>query len=121
MLLHKKIGLLVVALLLSACSTPTKSLYQWDQYQKTLYQHYQPGESSPGEQIAVLQKMVEKARAKGSAVPPGLHAHLGLLYANVGQNEEAFRQFDIEKTLFPEAAPFMDFLLRQHKQPRSVQ
>lgn len=119
MLLHRKLGLLVVAALLSACSAP-KSLYQWDQYQATLYRYYQPGKTTPGEQIATLQKTIEKARAKGSAVPPGLHAHLGLLYANVGQNEAASRQFDIEKTLFPEAAPFMDFLLRQHKQPRSV-
>ena len=118
MLRHKKLGLLVIAALLSACSAP-KSLYQWDQYQKTLYQYYQPGKSSPEEQIALLQKMVEKARAKGGAVPPGLHAHLGLLYANLGQNNEAFQQFKIEKTLFPEAATFMDFLLK--KQPRSLQ
>ncbi len=117
MLLYKKMALLVAGALLTACSAP-KNLYHWDQYQATLYQYYQPGKTTPGEQIATLQKTIEQARAKGAAIPPGLHAHLGLLYANIGQNDEAFRQFEREKTLFPEAAPFMDFLLS--KQPRSV-
>jgi hypothetical protein len=112
-MLHKKLGLLAIALLLSACSTPNKSLYRWDRYQETLYQYYQPGKTTPEEQIASLQNTIEKSRASGSAIPPGLHAHLGLLYANIGQNDQAFREFEIEKTLFPEAAPYMDFLLKK--------
>ncbi|GAA3538139.1 DUF4810 domain-containing protein [Zobellella aerophila] len=112
---NKTSGLLLAAGLLAGCSAPT-TLYQWDNYQPALYQYYQEDETGPEEQVAALEENIEQARARGTSVPPGLHAHLGLLYANTGREEEALNQFATEKALFPESAPFMDFLLKQGKE-----
>lgn len=114
MQMNGKLSLLLAVVLLSGCAAP-KTLYSWDQYQPTVYQYYQQDKTSPDEQIASLQQALELARAKGKAVPPGLNAHLGLLYANTGRNTEAFQYFEAEKTLFPESTPYMNFLLSKNK------
>ncbi|AHG22082.2 lipoprotein [Chania multitudinisentens RB-25] len=115
-MITKKIsGLLLAATLLGGCVAPQKTLYSWDGYQTTVYQHYQPGSSSPEQQIAALKESIEKSRAKDKAVPPGLHAHLGMLYANTGRADQALAEFNTEKSLFPESAPFMDFLMSKDK------
>lgn len=112
MLLNKKILLALAVIALGGCSS-SKQLYSWDQYQPTIYQYYLQDQSGPQEQIATLEKVVEKSKAKAKSIPPGLYAHLGLLYANVGQPDRAYQYFEAEKALFPESAPFMDFLLKQ--------
>ncbi|WP_116473975.1 DUF4810 domain-containing protein [Zobellella maritima] len=114
-LCNKTSSVLLAAGLLVGCSGPT-TLYQWDNFQPVLYQYYQQDEIGPEEQVAALEENIEQARARGTRVPPGLHAHLGLLYANTGREEEALNQFATEKALFPESAPFMDFLLKQGKE-----
>ncbi|XAV89095.1 MAG: DUF4810 domain-containing protein [Candidatus Symbiodolus clandestinus] len=112
-----KIGPVAAVLLLGACSSAPPQLYCWDQYEKTLYQYYQPEKSSFAEQVSNLEKVVAQAAAKGKKVPPGLHAHLGLLYSKLGQTGKALQQFEAEKQSFPEATAFMGFLLK--KQSRS--
>lgn len=57
-----------------------------------------------------LKEIVEKSRARDKAVTPGLHAQLGLLYSKTGNNGQALAEFNTDKTLFPESAPFMNFL-----------
>jgi len=106
-------GLITLLLLLAGCSTKAnKSLYNWDNYQTTVYQYYQGDKVGPEEQIASLKESIEKSRATNKAVPPGLHAQLGLLYANTGHTDLAFQEFNTEKSLFPESATYMDFLLK---------
>ncbi|MCG8708532.1 DUF4810 domain-containing protein [Brenneria sp. 4F2] len=115
MLSHKKIVLLVAATILASCASEPKTIYHWERYQPTIYEYYQQDKVSPEEQIASLQASMEKAKAKNKPVPPGLHAQLGLLYANTGRDGEARQQFAAEKAQFPESAPFMDFLLSKNK------
>ncbi|WP_213989195.1 DUF4810 domain-containing protein [Sodalis sp. dw_96] len=107
--------ILGAAVLLVGCATAPKNIYNWDNYQPTVYQYYQGGKTSPDEQIAALKESLEKTRATAKKVPPGLHAHLGLLYANTGRTDLAFQEFNQEKTLFPESAPYMDLLLSKNK------
>lgn len=108
-------GVLLAATLLGGCATPQKPLYNWDGYQTTVYQYYQQGSSSPEQQIAALTESIEKSKAKGQTVPPGLHAHLGMLYVKTGRTDLAMSEFSTEKSLFPESAPFMDFLMSKDK------
>ncbi len=106
-------GFFTLALLLAGCAKQADtSLYNWDNYQKTVYQYYQGDKVGPEEQIASLKESIEKSRATGKAVPPGLHAQLGLLYANTGHTDLACQEFNTEKSLFPESATYMDFLLK---------
>lgn len=111
----KKVVLLLAATVLAGCATEPKTIYSWDNYQPTLYQYYQQDKTSPEEQITALNLALEKAKAKNKPVPPGLHAQLGLLYANTGRGSEARQQFETEKAQFPESAPYMDFLLSKNK------
>lgn len=101
------------AAMLSACQTAPKTMYQWEGYQPQVYQHFKGG--SPDQQIAVLEKDLQTIGAKGNLPPPGYHAHLGLLYALAGRQDEVVGQFEAEKKLFPESAAYMDFLLKTAK------
>lgn len=102
----------VAGMLLAGCAGP-KSMYQWEGYQAQVYQYFK-GESKE-EQITALESGLEKIKAKGGSVPPGYHAQLGMLYLNTGKGDQMVKEFQTEKTLFPEATPYMDFLLRNVK------
>lgn len=98
--------------LLAGCAGP-QSLYQWEGYQSQVYEYFK-GESKEA-QITALEGGLEKIKAKGGAVPPGYHAQLGMLYLNVGKGDQMVKEFQTEKTLFPESTPYMDFLMRNVK------
>ena len=100
------------AALLTGCAGP-KTMYGWDGYQPQVYQHFK-GES-PDQQIAEMEVSLQKISAKGVPVPPGFHAHLGMLYSMVGKQDQMAAQFEDEKKLFPESTAYMDFLLAKVK------
>jgi hypothetical protein len=103
--------ILLVAVLGSGCATNTE-IYYWGSYEKLIYTMYnKPGSADPGLQIITLTQDIQKAQEKGKRVPPGVHAHLGFMYAiqgNVEQSQAAFLQ---EKLLFPESAIFIDGMM----------
>lgn len=105
---------LISVLLVGCQSNAPKPIYKWEGYQDTLYQYYK-GDTSPAEQIAVLQKLVEQSRASATPVPPGVHAQLGLLFSNTGEMNKAIAEFNLEKQLFPESTAYIDFLLNKGK------
>lgn len=98
--------------LLTACASPTQSLYQWGSYEQQVYAIYnEPGKVPPEQQIGKLEEDYQKARATSKSVPPGFHAHLGYLYFGVGKLDQARQSFATEKSLFPESAVYMDRIL----------
>ncbi|WP_439886412.1 DUF4810 domain-containing protein [Pseudomonas sp. MBLB4123] len=103
---------LAAATLLGGCVSQPKPLYHWVGYQEQVYAHFKNDGSGPEQQIAALEASLQEARAQDAVPPPGFHAHLGMLYAEVGKADQVRQQFETEKTLFPESAPYMDFLLR---------
>jgi hypothetical protein len=103
---------LLTATLLTGCAgNQTPQLYYWESYQEQVYEHFKH-ETGPQEQIAALEASLQKARAGDRSPPPGFHAHLGMLYAEVGKADQVRQQFETEKALFPESAAYMDFLMR---------
>ena len=113
-----RLALGLLFLLLAAGCQTARPLYFWGQYEATLYQGYSnPGKVSPDEQMLKLQEDVTKAAAAGLPVHPGLHAQLGYLYYEMGQTEAARKEFEIEKSLFPEAAVLMDRMLQKIQTP----
>jgi hypothetical protein len=102
---------LVLAACLCDCQTEPPPLYSWGSYETQVYS-YLKGESRAA-QLATLERDLGKIGADGKAVPPGFYAHLGLLYAETGNNAKALACFQAEKARFPEAAAFMDFLLER--------
>ena len=102
--------ILVFAACFSACETSPQSLYYWGNYESQVYA-YLNGDSR-GAQIQAMERDLEKAAANSRVVPPGFFAHLGLLYAETGNDADAAACFEAEKAFFPEAASYMDLLLR---------
>jgi len=106
-----------IALLGGCAQNRVAPLYLWEAFPRqqydTLLSHGAPGL----DQIASLEAHVEKARATGAALPPGLRAHLGMLKLNAGDINEARQLWLAEKTAFPESAPYMDQLLKRLDAP----
>lgn len=99
-------------LLLSGC-TSTNEMYQWGSYPRQLYDHLSAS-SDAQEQIAAMEETLQ-VNKQSKPMPPGFHAHLGLLYGNLGQVDDMREQFLLEKQLYPEAGGFIDFLLQTER------
>ncbi|MFC4297630.1 DUF4810 domain-containing protein [Castellaniella hirudinis] len=102
--------------LLSACAPRQPLLYNWESYQPQVRAYFQDEGGDAEAQALAMEHNIETARAANQALPPGFHAHLGLLYLKIGKDTHALEQIQSEKAAFPESAPFMDFLLRNTTQ-----
>lgn len=113
--MKKIISISFVVSLLSACATNEPPIYHWGNYQQSMYENMKQENFDPVEHIALLEKDKEKAASLNRSVPPGFYGYLGMLYAELGRDGDAVSAFNQEKTLFPEATIFMDFLLNPNK------
>ncbi len=106
--------------LLTGC-VAQNSLYYWGNYEDQIHtMYYTPEKAAPELQVINLEAMMEKAKSKGQALPPGFHAHLGYEYALSGQKDKAYEQFMLEKQQYPESTVYMDLLIKQ-LQPKQEQ
>lgn len=106
---------LIAAIGLSGCAAPHQTLYAWNGYEPQVYAHFKAQGKGPEEQIIALEAGAQKAAAKGAKLPPGYHAHLGLLYLNAGRTDQAVAALNQEKAQFPESTKYIDFLLNNMK------
>ncbi|MFC2750579.1 MAG: DUF4810 domain-containing protein [Campylobacter sp.] len=103
------------ALLLSGCADDSpRQLYYWDgAYTSSVYE-YLTQEGDAGAQIAALEESLQKAYQRAAKVPPGLHAHLGLLYLSQGNGAKFKAYVEKEAELYPESREYAMFLLNQN-------
>ena len=103
------------ALLLSGCADDSpRQLYYWDgAYTSSVYE-YLTEEGDAGSQIAALEASLQKAYQRAAKVPPGLHAHLGLLYLSQGNGAKFKAYVEKEAELYPESRDYAMFLLNQN-------
>ncbi|MBP6018905.1 MAG: DUF4810 domain-containing protein [Burkholderiaceae bacterium] len=106
------LGIGMLTGLLAACAQPQKLMYNWQSYQTGVYDYLKEDTSDYAAQTQLLEQNIETARSADQALPPGFHAHLGMLYLKQGMADKAVQQLQTEKLAFPEATPFMEFLLR---------
>jgi hypothetical protein len=104
-----------LGLALTGCATKPATLYQWQGYQANVDQYFRADNQSLDAQVLSMETDLQKIRASGGAVPPGYHAHLGLLYGKQGKADQFMAQMQTEKKLFPESETYVDFLLRNFK------
>ncbi len=104
--------LLILAALASGCVTPPKDHYYWGNYQTLILAVYvEPGAVDSFTQIEKMTEDLQQAEGNGQAPPPGLYAHLGMMYAINGDLSLAEDAFQQERDLFPEAAVFIDGMM----------
>lgn len=99
--------------ILSGCATK-KSTFYWGEYENMLYGMYiEPGSADSTTQISTLVTDIQKAEAQNIPVAPGIHAHLGYMYALEGNVAQSKSEFMTEKTLFPESAILIDGMMKR--------
>ena len=101
---------LIVIVFLTGCTST--ALYSWGDYENQVYIYFNRGFSDT--QIHVMERNRINIEANNNKIPPGFYAHLGLLYAEQGDLENAMLCFEKEKALFPESAVFMDYFLSRY-------
>ena len=105
---------LLAVMLTGGCATAPKELYYWGNYETLLYQMYNnPGEATAVIQVDKLEQDINRAEASGKNVPPGLYAHLGIMYASLGKLADAEAAFEEEKSRFPESAILIDGMMQR--------
>jgi hypothetical protein len=113
--LRTLLALAAAGVMAGGCAQKSQALYNYGTYSQSYYAYKQePSEAS----ALALQKSIEEAIAnadKGTSgrVPPGMYANLGYLYLKAGNSSEAIASFDMEKKIYPEAAHFMDRMIKK--------
>ena len=103
----------LAVLMLAGCAQQRKPMYQWEGYQRQVYEYLKGDGTGHAEQLGVMLAQAEKVRASSQALPPGFRAHVAMLHLQLGNVDEARRGFEAEKTAFPESTAYMDFLLKR--------
>jgi len=110
-----KIFSLSALVALTGCATKHDHYY-WGHYESLVYDMYiEPGSADATTQISKLETDLQKAEAEGKPVPPGVHAHLGYMYATAGKVDQAVSEFTTEKSLYPESAVLIDGMMSRSK------
>ena len=111
----------VLSLFLAGCATNRTTLYYWGEYETLLHDMYlKPGTADANTQVQKLTTDIQKAETNGKAVPPGVYAHLGFMYALLGNLELSKDAFNEEKARFPEAAIFIDGMMKRAMKNKEV-
>lgn len=109
-----KTFLVITALLLSGCTAKDNRMYYWGNYESMVYAHHlQADEVSLQLQIETLTQDIDKAAASGKPVAPGIYAHLGMLYASIGDLNSAVDALNREKQSFPESNVLIDGFIQR--------
>lgn len=98
---------------LTGCETQG-SLFYWGEYEKLLHQMYvKPGATDPVAQVDILNRDLQKAEAKDLKPAPGVYAHLGYMYAAMGDVSNAEAAFNAEIALYPESAVLLQGMMNR--------
>lgn len=103
--------LLAAALLLALPGCASRvGLYDWNQYDASLYRYYKDPSSAEGFRIS-METHLKALEAKGLRPAPGLYAELGTLYLESGDRRTAVDYYQKERDAWPESRHLMDAML----------
>lgn len=114
-------ALIIVLLGLAGCES-TGPLYYWGEYPKLLALYYsQPGSMTAAQQVRLLQNTIESAERAQLKVAPGIYAHLGVAYADLGRQSEAEAAFSAEVELYPESKKWLEGMVARARKSVEVE
>ena len=103
--------LMLLALVVTGCATRNAGLYQWGQYENSLYTSYKDP-TKVGVLRTKLEEHIGSAERGNKKIAPGLYAELGTLYLQDGKNELAASMYTKERDTWPESATLMTSMLK---------
>lgn len=109
----------VLMLLFSICGCVPQTQYAWNNYDKTLYNHYKdPSQKEDFSQT--LKETVEEAESS-NRVPPGIYAEYGFLMYEQGNSLQAIQYYQKEADKWPESRAFMAKMINTAQKRSKVQ
>ena len=99
---------------LTGCKT-TQQQYHHGNYSEAVYGFFKQDGLSIEQQVTLLEEVIQNAASKNKPVAPGIHAHLGMLFFELGDAVQGLEHFNQEKLLFPESTQYIDFLITSGK------
>lgn len=106
----KKLIFIALATLLVGCKT-VEPLFYHGNHNENVYNYFKADEVTLEEQIQSMNELLASANEAGKMVAPGIHAHLAMLYFEVGNSSDGIKHFEAEKQLYPESTQYIDFLM----------
>lgn len=108
--MNNKVALLFTALvLLSGCASQ-QGLYDWGQYQETLFVVYHDP-ALKEEALKNYQAFVETGGTPEHPLAPGMYAEAGTFMLEQGKVEEAIRFYKMEYEAWPESQPMLGAMI----------
>ena len=104
--------------LLAGCAT-THQHYYWGEYNSIVLSRYlAPNKMTPERQVSLITRDIEKAGNAQKPVAPGLYAHLGMAFAELGDMASANLAFEEEMRLYPESRILLEGMMAREKAAR---
>jgi hypothetical protein len=100
-------------LLLTGCTSPY--LYTWGDYDEWLYENYKNPKNNEELYVdlnALITEYENRRKPTTKPLAPGLYAEYGFLLMRRGENTQAIKYYNKEKSLWPEATVFMDSMIQ---------
>ena len=99
---------------LSSCTTTSKSLYSWYDYEDITYKYNK--KQTDELKVKVLEqfdKLSAKQKGTRGVVPPGLYAEYGFMLYHEGKTEEGLEFLKKEISLYPESEKYISRIVKQ--------
>lgn len=109
-MMYKTMAALCALLWLSGCAHQ-KTMYQWGDYEDTLFVMY----NEPAEKQEALAEYIAFINQGGTAqkpIAPGLLAEAGTFMLEKGDLDEAIKFYQLEYDAWPESQPMMGTLIQ---------
>ncbi len=108
----KYLALVIAVLVSTGCAQVSQGGYYWGQYSESYFALVKDrNQETVMQRITALEEIVSESASRDIRVPPGIHAELGMVYAEVGREEESLGQFETEVAIYPESKPFIERLV----------
>lgn len=112
-----KLSILPLILLASGCAS--SGLYEWGNYDESLYKYYKNAENEESF-FASLEKLINDNAKKSDGfrkpIAPGLYAEYGYLLFERGRYQDAIAAFSEEKKAYPESSLLMNKMMKSAAQ-----
>ncbi len=103
------LSIVLAALMMSGCATGNKSLYDWGQYEQTLFVVYHEPEykeQALNDYLAFVREYEANSR-----LAPGLFAEAGTFLLEQGDVDGAIGFYKLEYERWPESRPMLGILI----------
>lgn len=100
--------------LFASCSTSTKALYSWYDYEDATYQYSKKRtDELKVKMMEQYLKLIQKQNGTRKVVPPGLYAEYGYALYMGGKKEEGLDFLKQEIKLYPESETYISRIIKQ--------